>query len=45
VRILTMLRFDPRGGSTVVHEEPIETDEHTSRPAWGVWVQGCYLPL
>jgi hypothetical protein len=26
----SVLHFDPRGGSTVVHEESIETDEHTS---------------
>jgi hypothetical protein len=25
-----VLHFDPRGGSTVVREESIETDEHTS---------------
>ncbi|MED5814473.1 hypothetical protein VST63_19115 [Mycolicibacterium sp. 050232] len=28
--VSSVLHFDPRGGSTVVHEESIETDEHTS---------------
>jgi hypothetical protein len=28
--VSSVLHFDPRGGSTVVREESIETDEHTS---------------
>lgn len=28
--VSSVLHFDPRGGSIVVHEESIETDEHTS---------------